>query len=283
MRARVPASSANLGPGYDVLAVALDLYCSVTVEPATRLQITVDGEGADFTRDASHLAAAVARRVLGHDDVAIHVSSQIPVSRGLGSSAALALATAAAAGAPDPLAVAVGIEGHAENAGASFLGGLVAATLVDGRPVARRLPLDPGLVYVVVVPERTLLTKEARAVLPREVPLEDAVQNLGRMGLLVAGLADRSVLVPEAGEDRLHQEARASVFEQAPELLARLREGGAVLSTWSGAGPSMLGVCVSEQAAAATREAADAALLELGLAGRTLVLHADTSGLVIED
>ncbi len=283
MRARVPASSANLGPGYDVLAVALALYCEVTVEPATRLEITAEGEGAGLPRDADHLAAVVVRQVLGHDDVAIHVRSDIPVSRGLGSSAALALATAAAAGARDPLTIAAAVDGHAENAAASLLGGLVVAAVVGGAPLPRRLALDPELRFVVVVPDRELSTKAARAVLPFEVPLVDAVHNLGRMGLLVAGLADRTELVPEAGEDRLHQDARSSLFSEAPEILRRLRAAGAIVATWSGAGPSMLAICDSERAAVGVLRAGDEALAELGLAGRTLGVRPDLDGLVLGD
>ncbi|MGH9100808.1 MAG: homoserine kinase, partial [Acidimicrobiales bacterium] len=104
MRARAPASAANLGPGFDVLAVALDLYVEVEVEPAARLTVTSEGEGADLPADPSHLAARVATAVCGHDRLSVHVRSEIPVARGLGSSAAIAAAAAAAAGARDPLA-----------------------------------------------------------------------------------------------------------------------------------------------------------------------------------
>jgi homoserine kinase len=286
MKARVPASSANLGPGYDVLALALGLYTEVTVEAAQRLVITAEGEGAELPKDSAHLAAVVVRAVLGHDDVAIHVRSEIPVGRGLGSSAALAVAAAAAAGAEDPLTYAAEADGHAENAAASLLGGLVAAisaTSPGGTPVARRLPLDPELEFVVVVPDRTLATTAARSVLPATLTLEDAVFGLGRMGLLLAGLADRTALVPEAGDDRIHQDARAALFPEAPLLLARLKEAGAVVSCWSGAGPSLLGICDPDRAGASSvREGAERALEEAGLPGRVLLLAPDRRGLVLE-
>ncbi len=190
MRARAPASSANLGPGFDTLAVAVDRYVSVEVEPADSLRVRTEGEGAGLFDDASHLAARVAAEVLGHDRFSVTVRSQIPVARGLGSSAALAAAAAAAAGADDPFAIAAAYDGHPENAAASVFGGLVAATSVDGGPVQAALPLADELALVALVPDRNLATPEARGVLPDRLSREDAVFNLGRLGLLVAGLAD---------------------------------------------------------------------------------------------
>lgn len=282
MRATAPASTSNLGPGFDVLGLALARFVEVDVRPAGHLEIRSEGEGAELPRDAGHLAARVAIEVAGHDRLAISIRSQIPVGRGLGSSAALAAAAAAAAGADDPLAVAVGVDGHPENAAASVLGGLVAATLVDGRPVVRRLPLDPELRFVVVVPDRRLATSEARAALPETVPFSDAVFNLGRLGLLVAGLADRRALVPGAGEDRLHQGPRSRLFEPAPAILAALREAGAVVACWSGAGPTLLGVCTSEASAARVRDAGAAALEAAGVGGDAFEVAADADGLRVE-
>ncbi|MGH9297195.1 MAG: homoserine kinase [Acidimicrobiales bacterium] len=280
MHCRAPASAANLGPGFDVLALALSLYIEVEVVPAGRLSVSAEGEGSDLALDGSHLAARVAKDVLGHSDVAIKVRSEIPVQRGLGSSAALALATAAAAGAEDPLAVAARYDGHPENAAASLLGGLVAAQVVEGTPLARRLPLDEALSFVVVIPDRQLPTKEARSVLPESVLIGDAVYNLGRMGLLLAGLADHAALVGEAGGDRLHQDARQALFPEAPLLLGAMREAGATVACWSGAGPSLLGICSGHESAVAVRAAGDEALASAGLAGESLVLEPDLGGLL---
>ena len=280
MRARAPASSANLGPGFDTLAIALALYVEVEVEPADELRITSEGEGSELPADASHLAADVARRVLGHDRVAIRVKSDIPVGRGLGSSAALAAAAAAAAGADDPLAVAADVDGHPENAAASVLGGLVTATTVNDRPVAARMPLDPELAFVVLVPSRALPTKRARAALPAQVPHQDASFNLGRMGLLLAGLADRRLLVHEATEDKLHQSARAPLFPEAGHLLSELVAAGALASCWSGAGPSLLAICTSANAAQ-VRAAGDEMLAEAGVPGAAVLLPPDTDGITI--
>lgn len=282
MRARVPASTSNLGPGFDVLGLALGCYLSVSVEAGDGLSIESAGEGADLPRDASHLACRIATAVAGTSDLAIRVDSDIPLGRGLGSSAALALAAAAAAGAPDPLALAAAADGHAENAAASMLGGLVAATFVDGAVVARRLPLDERLVFVALVPDRQLATKTARQVLPTTVEFGDATFNLGRLGLLLAGLADADALVAAAGEDRLHQPARSGLYPEADGLMRALREGGAVVSCWSGAGPTILGICTDRAAATSARDAGESALIGLGLGGWATVLDPDRNGLVLE-
>lgn len=283
MRARAPASSANLGPGFDVLALALSLYVEVEIVPAEQFSLSSEGEGAGIAHDAEHLAVKVAVAVCGHDRLAIGVRSEIPVRRGLGSSAALAVAAAAAAGAPDPFKVAGEFEGHLENAAASFAGGLVSAAGLDSGPVVRRLPLDPGLSFVVLVPDRELATTEAREALPSEVSRTDAVFNLSRMGLLLAGLADRRLLSADAGEDRLHQHQRARLFPEAPELLERLTKAGALLSCWSGAGPSLLAICDGPYAAASVREAGEGALETLAVPGRAIVLCPDLKGLVVSE
>jgi homoserine kinase len=282
VRARAPASSANLGPGFDALAVALECYVSVEIEEAPALTVRTEGQGSGLFDDASHLAARVATGVLGHDRFAVTVRSQIPVARGLGSSAALAAAAAAAAGAEDPFAVAASYDGHPENAAASVFGGLVAAGTVGALPVQAPLPLSDELAFVVVIPERDLATPAARGVLPETLPLPDVVFNLGHMALLVAGLADPDVLVPEAMDDRIHQPARTRLFPEAPELLGALVDAGALAASWSGAGPTLIGV-VRKGTAAAVRAGAEDALAGVRVPGRALVLQPDRRGLVYGD
>ncbi|HEY1831926.1 MAG TPA: homoserine kinase [Acidimicrobiales bacterium] len=282
MRARAPASSANLGPGFDALAVALDRYVQVEIEPADTLTVRSEGEGAGMCDDASHLAARVAAEVLGHDRFSVVVRSQIPVSRGLGSSAALAAAAAAAAGAEDPFAVAASYDGHAENAAASVYGGLVAAAAVDGRFEYAPLPLSDHLVFVVMIPDRTLSTPEARRVLPDTLSRADATFNLGRMGLLLAGLADPVQLTAAATEDRIHQGPRTALFPEAPDLLAAVVDSGALASCWSGAGPTLLGIA-TEATASDVQVGADAAMRTCGVAGTTAILRADRRGIVFGD
>lgn len=280
MRSRVPASSANLGPGFDAVAVALDRYVEVSLELADEFSITSEGCGAGLYDDERHLAAVVATSVLGHSDFTLHVKSDIPVSRGLGSSAALALAAAAAAGATDPLAVAAAIDGHAENAGASMLGGLVAAGVRDGEVAARSLALDDAWRFVVVIPEAQLQTADARRVLPVSVPFEDAVANLTSLGLLLAGLAHHDTFVPWSMDDTLHQPYRAALLDFATPLLRCLRDAGARGACWSGAGSSMLGLCDVDSATHVADAARDF-LAARSEPGEVLVLEADREGLVI--
>lgn len=279
MFARVPASSANLGPGFDTLALALELYVEVGVEAAERFSITSTGEGAGLFDDESHLAAVVASRVLGHTRFALTVDSAIPLSRGLGSSASLALAAAAAAGAKSPLAIASQVDGHAENAAASLMGGLVTAAIKDGEPVARALGLDLDWRFVVVVPETQLATADARRVLPREVPFADAVANLNAMGLLIAGLADRNAFVAGSMADALHQPYRSGLLPFAAPLLATLIDAGASGACWSGAGSTMLGL-VGVESAHEVAGAARTFLEHEGIVGTAYVLDADRVGLV---
>jgi homoserine kinase len=280
VRARAPASSANLGPGFDTLAVALGLHVEVVVEPAERFSLQTEGEGADLPCDRSHLAARIAISVAGTDRLGIRVRSDIPIGRGLGSSAALAAAAAAAAGSHDTLAVAARADGHPENAAASVTGGLVTATVVAGRPVVHPLPLDHKLAFVVVVPDRPLPTSQARRALPETVPHADAAFNLGRMGMLLAGLADHRRLVPAATEDRLHQAWRTALFPEAGLILVGLIDAGALASCWSGAGPGILAVCTVGTEGTVARAGADL-LAESDLSGRVLELMPDHTGVVV--
>jgi homoserine kinase len=280
VRARCPCSSANLGPGFDALALALNLYVDVDVVEADALTVTTEGAGAELPQDATHLAAQVARRVLGHDRVAITVRSEIPVARGLGSSAALAAASAAACGAADPMAIATEVDGHAENAAASVLGGLVVATVVDGAPIARHLPLDHRLAFVAVIPERRLSTHDARAALHAQVPLVDAAANLGRLGLLIAGFAQAELFSPHAMSDTLHQPYRIPLFPESEPIMKGLVEAGALGACWSGAGSTLLAVVMAEDAPTVCA-AGDALLADTNVNGAVVQLEPDRDGLLV--
>jgi len=279
MLARVPASSANLGPGFDCLAVALSLYLEVTIVEADDFAISSEGFGACQFDDEHNLGARVAADVLGHSRFSMHVKSEIPLTRGLGSSAALAVAAAVAAGAADPLAVGARYDGHAENAAASLLGGLVIAGTDERGFVARSLALDDEWRFVTVIPDEELSTADARRVLPQNVPFVDATHNLSALGLLLAGFADHDQFVAGSMDDHLHQAYRMALLPFAQPLLETLRDAGASGSCWSGAGTTMLGLATSERAAGVA-VAARAFLHDHGVAGVVHVLEADRTGLV---
>ncbi|HUR48856.1 MAG TPA: homoserine kinase [Acidimicrobiales bacterium] len=281
--ASAPASSANLGPGFDCLAVALQLRIEVAIAPAKCFDVDAQGEGAGIPASARHLAARVLRDVLGHDEAKVSIRSEIPVARGLGSSAALAVATAAAAGASDPLAVACRIDGHPENAAASVHGGLVAATMLgDGEPLAVQFPLDGDAAFVVLVPDRSLSTKDARAVLPRQVTHAEAAGNVSRTGALIGALRDLSLLRPGLMDDRLHQPYRLPLMPEADALMTALVAAGALGAAWSGAGPSLIAVCRRDDADAVHR-AGSAALAAAGVEGDARILGPDMRGLQVAE
>jgi homoserine kinase len=253
---RVPASSANLGPGFDVLAAALGLHMELEVEETGRFEIVT---GLPIARDGRNLCArgfAVLRSPRG---VRFTIRSQIPLSGGLGTSAAAYVAGLVAAdtlngGGADVLAEAARLEGHPDNVAAALLGGFVVCT----GPEAERFDPPAGLETVLVVPEAAVRTAQARAALPPEVPLADAVFNVGRVSLLVLGLARGDLDVVARGlDDRLHQPRRAALYPRSAELLQRAAALGALGATISGAGPAVL-VWTRADAAAAVAERLEA-------------------------
>ncbi len=280
-RARVPASSANLGPGFDCLALALARYTEVVLEPRTSFSIATEGEGSRNDAGPDHFAAKIVRDILGHDRFGLLVRSSVPMTRGLGSSAALAVAAAAVAGHPDPFSYVAALEGHADNAAAAVLGGLVSGAMVDGRGVASRLPLDPAMRFVIVVPDRHLRTAAARKVLPTALPLDDVVFQLGRMGQLIAGLGDHRHLHPFATQDRTHQRQRGALFPEAQSIMDSMIAAGALAACWSGAGPTLLGMCV-EATEQAVVTAAQSALQSFRVPGFVEAIAPDLAGLVVE-
>lgn len=252
------------------------------ITPADAFEIVTSGEGSDLPADETHIAARIARAVAGNNKHRIVVDSNIPVSRGLGSSAALALATAAAAGASDPLAVALAYEGHADNAAAAAYGGLISAVVIDGRTSVMQHSLDSSLAFVVIIPDHPLSTSEARAALPATVPLTDAVANVSRIPLVLKGLAHAEALVSAAGDDTLHQPYRTKLFPESVALMDAMRNSGARMTCWSGAGSTLLGICASSEDAQRVREAGEKALVEAGVSGHCEVLLPDFEGLRFE-
>jgi homoserine kinase len=263
---RVPASSANLGPGFDVLAAALGLHMELEVEETGRFEVRTD---LAIARDRRNLCVRGFAALREPDGIRFTIRSDIPLSGGLGTSAAAYVAGLAAAdalngGGADLLAEASHLEGHPDNAAAALLGGFVVCA--DGG--ATRLDPPAGLDAILVVPARALRTARARAALPPGVPMADAIFNVGRASLLVLGLAQGDLdLVARGLDDRLHQPRRASLYPRSMELVERARSLGALGATISGAGPSVLVWSRSSEAAAVVRR------LEADAAGWAQVLR----------
>ncbi len=279
MKARVPASSANLGPGFDVLAVALSLYVTVDIEPAAEFSMHSTGCGAGTFDGENHLAVRIARDILGHSRFSLTIDSHIPAARGLGSSAAVAIAAAAAAASASPVDAGIEIDGHGENAVASAFGGLVAAR-VSPDLTWRHLPLDDRWRFVVAIPDQELSTDDARTALPATVPFADAVANIGGVALLIAGLARCESYVPRAMHDTMHQPYRSHLLPAASQLMATMVDAGAHDACWSGAGSTMLAL-TTEEGSATVAAAVQARMAELSVPGTVHILNADRDGIVM--
>jgi homoserine kinase len=236
---KVPASSANLGPGFDVLAAALSLYVEVEVVETGEFAVHTD---LDVPLDRSNLVVQAFERLHPADGFEFRIRSGVPMTGGLGTSAAATVAGLLAADHmfeldADVFGLAAAMEGHPDNVAAALHGGFVACA---GSRVAR-FDVPAGLEAVLVVPDEAVRTSEARAALPPEVPMADAVFNIARASLLVLGLARGEWdLVAEGLADRLHQPRRAHLYPRSMDLLTRARHLGALGATISGAGPAVL-------------------------------------------
>jgi len=236
---RVPGSSANLGPGFDVLAAALALHLELEVVETGAF--TVDTE-LEIPRDRSNLVVRAFERLHPADGFAFRISSSIPLAGGAGASGAAVVAGLMAADHifeldADLLALASELEGHPDNAAASLEGGFV---ISDGGR-AQRLDAPLGLEAILVVPDQALSTGRARAALPASVPPTDAVGNLAAISTLVLGLCRGDWELIAAGlKDRLHQPHRAHLYPRSAALLEHAPRLGALGATISGAGPSVL-------------------------------------------
>ncbi|MFI5255260.1 MAG: homoserine kinase [Candidatus Limnocylindrales bacterium] len=297
----VPASTANLGAGYDTLAMALDLRDRIEVEvvDSPGLELSVEGEGAGVLPASHDNRFIVAldtglRWALGQVPPEIgfrvHMANAIPLARGLGSSAAATVAGLVAANALTGdgldqrrlLTLCIEIEGHPDNAAAALLGGFVVIALVDGRPETVRFDAPRDLRAVLFVPDLQLPTSEMRAALPREVPHRDAVFNLGRVALAVAGLASGRYDVLRAGtEDRLHEPYRAQAYPALPKLIAAARAAGAIGACLSGSGSTVLAFGASMSVLTAIGAAFMATAAEAGLGGSVRIVSPRNAGAVV--
>jgi homoserine kinase len=255
---KVPATSANLGPGFDSLGLALDIWDQVEARAvAGASRVVIQGEGAgQLPTDSKHLVVRAAQRALevaGAPPVGLELAclNAIPQAKGLGSSASAVAAggliarglimNPAAMNAGRVFRLTADFEGHPDNAAPAVFGGATVAWMgQDGlRARAARLAIHPDLRVVVLLPDATVATSLARAALPARVPHRDAVFNASRAALLVHALASDPSLLLEATEDRLHQPYRADVMPRTAELVAQLRAVG-LAAVVSGAGPAVL-------------------------------------------
>ncbi len=246
--ASAPGSSGNLGPGFDVLALALELRCRVEAVPADAWIIHQDGSSYEPSSD--DMVRRAVEAAVDHP-MELLIFNDIPRSRGLGSSSAVTTAAAAAAlravgGVPDSALlfdIVAALEGHADNAAAAVYGGLVVVT----EDTWRRFEISPKLEVIVGIPDARLRTSEARSVLPAEVSRWAATRNLGRLAFLLEGLrsADPDALEAAAG-DELHELPRRHLSPITAELMEAARRAGALHAAWSGAGPTAIAFATTD-------------------------------------
>ena len=293
---RVPATTANLGSGFDCLGLALGLYNTIQVTPAQALELSVEGEGAaTLPRHAGNRVVQAMQRAceaMGHllPPVRLRMRNAIPLARGLGSSAAAAVGGILAAShwygdlmSPDELLrLATDLEGHPDNVAPALLGGMCVVAVDDGKPLAVKIDWPPALRCIVFVPDAPLATAKARAVLPAMLSRADAVFNVGRAALWVAALTQsRYGLLRMATQDRIHQPYRAPLITGFDEVVAAALQAGAYGAFLSGAGSSI--AAVTDQPPAPIAEAMRRAAQAAGLPGGVLVLDGEPSGARIDD
>lgn len=245
---RVPASSANLGPGYDAMAAAMAMHLELEVEESG--EFSFDPGGLEVSTGRDNLIVRAFESLRPADGIAFRLRSEIPLARGLGSSAAAIVAGLHAADhlyelaltKEEMLARATAIEGHPDNVAAAIYGGfVVCGTGADGAPGAARFDPPEGLEGIVVIPPEEVSTERARAAIPAQLPLADAVANVSAAAMLVLGLRSADLdLLSRGLTDSIHQERRRDLYPRSMEIVDSARELGALGATISGAGPTVL-------------------------------------------
>jgi homoserine kinase len=288
---KVPATTANLGPGFDSLGLALDLWNENVFTPAEDFAFEVSGEGADrlpnqrdnlILRAAQRLADLSGRRLAPFH---VRCINRIPFSSGLGSSSAATLTgllgANACLGTPlteeEILNLATEIENHPDNVAPALLGGLVVSTMDGDRVLARRIDVPAAVHITVVVPEFSLPTRQARAALPKQITLRDAIYNISRAVLVTEALRTGDLgLLGQAMTDALHQPYRLPLIPGAGAALEAGKSRGAAALALSGAGPSL--IAFAAQPGMAIGEAMQRAFSEAGLTARVFDLKISTRG-----
>jgi homoserine kinase len=244
---RVPASSANLGPGYDAMAAAMALHLELEVEETG--EFSFDPGGLEVSVKRENLLVRAFESLRPADGIAFRLRSEIPLSRGLGSSASAIVAGLFAAdhlyelalSKEEMLARATELEGHPDNVAAAIYGGFVVCGSDGGTPTAARFDPPEGLEGIVVIPPDKVSTRRAREAIPAEVPLADAVGNVSAAAMLVLGLRSADLdLLARGLRDHIHQDRRRELYPRSMEIVDSARELGALGATISGAGPTVL-------------------------------------------
>ncbi len=295
---KVPATSANLGPGFDSLGLALDLWNVTTVTPANEISVQVTGEGAGrLSSGKNNLLVRAAQRLAeraGKSLPPFHAEcvNQIPLSSGMGSSSA-AIVTGLLAGnallenpfsREEILNLACEMEGHPDNVAPAMLGGLVVSTMEQGKVIAYKIVVGaehaPPLQITIVLPDFYLPTKQARAVLPKKVSMKNAVQNISRTALVVEALRNGDLdLLGKAMTDKLHQPYRLKLIPGAAQAMNAAKEAGASAVALSGAGPSLIAFSTGE---AGIGESMKRAFEAAGLEARIFRLGVSSRGAEIQ-
>ncbi|MGE7274539.1 homoserine kinase [Brevibacillus panacihumi] len=300
VRVTVPSSTANLGPGFDTLGMALQLYSVVEMQVSEQTTIELIGKELQGTpTDKSNLLYVIAAELfqqagLAVPELHIRASSEAPLTRGLGSSAAAIVGALVAANhlAGEPFtrdqlfAMAVKKEGHPDNVGPSFFGGIIVATMPEkeNQPIPYiRLAPPAAMRALVVIPDYALSTEKARNALPQVYSKKDVIYNVGHSSLLVAALAQgRLDLLGQAMGDRLHQPYRAPLVPGLEEILAAATDNGAVGAALSGAGPTILCLTASDSECERLKSFVDQVMRGHGISYQTMVLQPDEHGVQVE-
>ncbi len=295
---KVPASTANLGPGFDSLGMALSLYSWIEMRENEQTVFELHGEGmSGLPRDKSNLIYKVAQLVFKEagvsvPELAIAMYSDIPLTRGLGSSASAIIGALVAANAliGSPLSddklfqMATALEGHPDNVGASLFGGIVVSAWDGEQAQYVRLEPHAKLQTLVAIPAFQLSTEKARHALPSQISMADAVFNVGRSSLLVAALAsDKLELIRHAMQDRLHQPYRAALIPGMTEILERAPEHGALGAALSGAGPTLIAFVDADSSKKSALESfLQATLQKEGITAETMWLAPCVHGPIVQ-
>jgi len=293
---KVPATSANLGPGFDTLGLALDLWNETTVTPADGFSVQVSGEGADRLSSGKHnLIIRAAQKLADRADKTLppfHAEcvNRIPLSSGLGSSAAAILTGLLAGNAllenpllkEEILDLAAEMDGHADNVAPALMGGLVVSTLQKKKVIARQIPVGMDVHITIALPDFYLPTKQARAALPRKISMKNAIHNISRTVLVTEAFRTGDLnLLGDAMADTMHQPYRLKLIPGAKSVMDAAKEVGASAVALSGAGPSV--IAFSSKADPGIGESMKRAFVEAGLDSRVYQLRINRNGTDVKE